>query len=240
MKSTRFWMFLASAAMILITVPKAKADSYGFGTLDVTIWNGTYGSGVTDIATSASQPTISPIGTYTYDGPLNFVNDSGQNSSGSNNTFLDFFNSNGSTNYLSDLTAVSGDSVSTLENLVMSSSGETTPSAINTYMLIAGTIVGSSGEMVTLSSDDGSSLYVNGSTLISMAGPQSQRTETAMLPTGSNPFSLVYVESNGAPAVLQMSVTPEPTSLLLLGTGLLGLALVVSRKARQKPGFMAR
>ena len=237
MKSIRFLTVLASAAAILVAAPKAKADSYSFGTLDVTIWNGEYQNGVTDTATLGSMPTISPIGTYTYDGPLNFVNDNPQTSSGTNNTFLDFFDSNGTTNYLSDLTAVSGDSVSTLENLIMCSGGET-GAAINTYMEFTGGMI--AGETVTLSSDDGSSLYVNGSTLISMPGPQSQTTTSAVLPAGSNPFTLVYVESNGAPAVLQMStVTPEPTSLLLLGTGLLGLALVLSRKARQKPGFMA-
>ncbi len=237
MKSVRFLTVLASAAAILLAAPKAKADSYSFGTLNVTIWNGTYASGVTDTATLADQPTISAIGTYTYTGPLDFVNDNGELSTGANNTFGDFFNSNGNTNYASDLTEVSGASVSSLLTDVMSSEGET-GSAINTYMEFTGGMI--AGETVTLSSDDGSSLYVNGSPVISMPGPQSQTTESAMLPSGSNPFTLVYVESNGAPAVLQMStVTPEPTSLLLLGTGLLGLALVLSRKARQKPGFMA-
>ncbi len=234
MKSIRFLTVLASAAAILVAAPKAKADSYSFGTLDVTIWNGEYQNGVTDTATLGSMPTISPIGTYTYDGPLNFVNDNPQTSSGTNNTFGDFFNT-----YLSDLTATGSNSMSTntLATTIMSSGGET-GAAINTYMEFTGGMI--AGETVTLSSDDGSSLYVNGSTLISMPGPQSQTTTSAVLPAGSNPFTLVYVESNGAPAVLQMStVTPEPTSLLLLGTGLLGLALVLSRKARQKPGFMA-
>jgi hypothetical protein len=90
---------------------------------------------------------------------------------------------------------------------------------------------------VTLSSDDGSSLYINPSgssstALISMPGPQDLQTENALLPSGSNSFTLVYDESNGAPADLQMSATPEPSSLLLLGTGLLGLAFVAFRKAK--------
>ena len=99
-----------------------------------------------------------------------------------------------------------------------------------TLVRFTGLVTVTNGEAFTVSHDDGLTLTIGGLSVISSPGPTSQINTTATYtgPGGNLPFELVYGECCGGPAVLQvdlpLSSVPEPTTLLLLGFGLVGLA----------------
>jgi len=96
------------------------------------------------------------------------------------------------------------------------------------------------GQTYEFTHDDGMMLYLTGNGLTNYAaidspGATSADTSYFSVPdTGTYSYEVIYAEVNGGPAVLTSdmpsSATPEPSSLLLLGTGLLGLAVVMFRK----------
>ncbi len=90
------------------------------------------------------------------------------------------------------------------------------------------------GQTFTVAHDDGLTLIIGGLNLGFNPGPTAPTISTATYPgpSGNFPFTLVYGECCGPPAVLQVDLpfstiptgeVPEPTSMILLGSGLLGL-----------------
>jgi len=134
---------------------------------------------------------------------------------------------------------VSGNTAANLNATFTTNSG---PNALidGGYILFTGTTGLTAGSnSFSVSHDDGAELAVNGSTVFSSPGPQSEgppSTGTYNAATSGNyGFELAYGEVNGTPAVIQFSptlATPEPSTLAIAGLGALGFGAYHYRRRR--------
>lgn len=91
-------------------------------------------------------------------------------------------------------------------------------------------------ESFTIAHDDGATFVVNGQTVINQPGPTAPTVTTENYTGGAGgsvPFTLIYSECCGGPAVLETSLlgpesapVPEPASIALFGGALLVLGAV--------------
>ena len=230
---------LAAAALLSAGIAAHASDISGV--FAVTVSEGlTHGAG---FDTTGGNPFSGPntaSATFTYTGALNFDNTTPQNGpgpTGDTNSAFGFSTSNVS-GYSGSGTVVFNSQTeanfSTRSNFLSSSGSSSGFDYGSYYTFDLGDLA--AGTVLSITHDDGISLF-EGSTEVgsSVSGPTTVTTDDITVGTGGDVI-LRYARENGTPSILEVSnvtATPEPSSIALLGTSVLGLAGVVRRRFKR-------
>ncbi len=204
---------LAFAAIGLFAVSSAKADTANFS-----VWE----HGITNLqdlpepgSTLPYTHTPDVTGTISNTDPLSLFNFY-SNTDTSLNSFLTYGGPGEIVNYLTGASK-SGDSIN------------------QSVFEFTGLVDIKAGDY-TFTKDDSLILVVNGAECIDAYKATGAQAETCHVATsGQYNYQLYYDETNGPPAVLQGNLgnAPEPSSFVLLGSGLLGAAGMLRRRMKK-------
>ena len=170
---------------------------------------------------------------FDYNGPLTFNNTASQNNSSSGDKNGAFFVAANIANYMPVGTFVgplAGPANADFSDFAhfLDSSGSASSYQYGSLITIDLGVL-AAGTNLTIMHDDGASVY-QGTTQIGhmTVGPTSAVTEMVTLSSSADTM-LYYARENGTPSILDVSV-PEPVSMSVLGTGLIGLCAVGRRR----------